>query len=206
MTKKFFIAITFIMLLFLISSCSNPKPSVDYPDELKSKQDELEKLKQQNDNLNKQIEQLQNENKILQSQLLGSLHSTWTADLTGDGINETIIGPATPTPISLYKENGGSLKVESSDGNILLDEKSGILSVVGIYNVGARNPVLITLQWGGGSMGDYYGAYLFDSDSNKLKRVQWNNSDIAIGTLEDSKCKPESIVIWNHGLKPEGGY
>ncbi len=41
--------------------------------------------------------------------------------------------PSQPTPTSLF-EHGGPLMVESADGNILLDEKSGILSVVSIYN------------------------------------------------------------------------
>lgn len=197
--------ITFLMLLFFFSSCSNPKPSVNHPDELQSKQTELEKLKQQNDDLNKQIVKLQNEKKFLQSQL-DSLQSTWAADLTGDGINEIITGPPWPTPAALF-EHGGSLKVESTDGNILLDEKSGILSVVGVYDVGAKTPVLITLQWGGGSMGNYYGAYLFDPIINKLKRLDWDNYEVAIGILDDSKCNTESIVIKNRGLeKPEGGF
>ena len=205
MTKKFFIVITVFVLLFLFSSCINPESSINYSDELKLKQDELDKLKQQNDTLNKQIEQLQNDNKILKTQL-DSLYCKWLADLTGDGINETITGPPAPTPISLLKDNGGSLKVESPDGNILLNEESGVLSVVGIFNVGAKTPVLVTLQQGGGSMGNYYDAYIFDSVNNKLKSVQWNNSDIVIGILDESESKPESIVIWNRGLKDEGGY
>ena len=39
-----------------------------------------------------------------------------------------------------------------------------------------------------------------------MKSVQWNNSDIVIGVLDESESKPESIVIWNRGLKDEGGY
>lgn len=121
-------------------------------------------------------------------------------------MSETITGPPSPTPVSLLKDNGGSLKVESSDGNILLNEESGILSVVGIFNVGAKTPILVTLQQGGGSMGNYYGAYIFDSVNNNLKSIQWDNSDIGIGILDESESKPESIVIWNRGLKDEGGY
>lgn len=205
LTKKLFTVITVFMLLILFSSCINQDSHINYSDELKLKLDELEKLKEQNDTLNKQIEQLQNDNKTLKTQL-DNLYCKWLADLTGDGINETITGPLAPAPIWLLKENGGSLKVESQDGNILLNEESEILSVVGLFNVGAKTPVLVTLQQGGGSMRNYYGAYIFDSVNNKLKSVQWDNSDIVIGILDESASKPESIVIWNRGLQDEGDY
>ena len=205
MTKKTFKVITVLMLVFLFSSCTNRESSINYSDELKSKQDELEQIKQQNENLSKQIEQLKNDNKTLKTQI-DNLYCKWLVDLTGDGINEIITGPPSPTTIPLIKDNGGSLKVESSDGNILLNEESGLLSVVGIYNVGVKIPVLVTLQQGGGSMGNYYGAYIFDSFNNKMKTVQWDNSDIVIGILDESESKPESIVIWNRGLKDDGSY
>ena len=206
MIRRNVILVTVLMLLLLLSSCNTSKSSMNYDVDLQSKYDEIERLKQQNNNLNKQIEQLQSEKKTLQSQL-DSLHSVWSADLTEDGINETITGPTQPTPTSLF-EHGGSLMVESADGNILLDEKSGILSVVGIYNVGAKTPVLITLQWGGGSMGNYYGAYLFDPVNNKLTKLQWDNYEVAIGSLEESKCEKGSIIIKNRGIKldSEDGY
>lgn len=196
-------AVAVLALPLLFSACSGPKPSGDTPGQLQPKQDELEKLEQQNHSLNRQIEQLQNEKKALQARL-DSLYSAWSADLTGDGMNETITGPPWPTPASLF-ERGGSLKVESADGNILLDEKSGILSVAGMYDAGAKTPVLITSQWGGGSMGEYYGAYLFDPVLNKLKRLDWDNAPIAVGSLDNSQCKPGSLVIKNRGLESAGG-
>jgi len=188
---------TVLIFVLLFSSCSSLRPTENSSKELLANRDELPKLQQQ-------IEQLQNEKKSLQSQI-DSLQSVWSADLTGDGKNETIIAPPWPTPVSLF-EQGGSLKVESAEKNILIDEKSGIMSVVGIYNVGAKTPVLITLQWGGGSMGNYYGAYLFDPDDHKLKRLQWDHYEVAIGSLDDSMCKPGSIVIKNRGLKSNGEY
>ncbi len=54
-------------------------------------------------------------------------------------------------------------------------------------------------------MGNYYGAYLFDSDSNRLEKLLWDNSEIAIGLLDDSKCKAGSIVIRNRSLEHEEG-
>lgn len=55
-------------------------------------------------------------------------------------------------------------------------------------------------------MGNYYGAYIFDSVNNKMKTIQWDNFDIVIGIFDESESKPESIVIWNRGLKDEGDY
>ncbi|KPU45860.1 hypothetical protein OXPF_03280 [Oxobacter pfennigii] len=202
MLKKSAVLTIAFALLFLVSSCNASKTSIDYDHELQLKQDELQKLTQENEILNKEIELLQNQNKILQSQL-DEMYSSWSTDLTGDGINEIITGPPSPTPISLF-ENGGSLMVKSAEGDILLDEKTGILNMIGIYDAGAKTPVLITLQWGGGSMGNYYGAYLFDPVSNKLKRIQWDNYEVAVGLLYDNKCKSGSIVIMNRGLKPDG--
>lgn len=172
----------------MFSSCSlNP------PEERFTNQDEIQKLQQQ-------LEQLTNEKQSLQFQI-ENLYSVWTADLTGDGKNETITAPPYPTPTSLF-EQGGSLKVESADGSILLEEKIGILGVVGIYDVGANTPVLLTLQWGGGSMGNYYGAYLYDSVQHNLKRLQWDKYEVAIGMLDDNIDKMGSIVIKNRGLQP----
>lgn len=183
------------MLLF--SSCSSSSPTLSPSEEPITNQAEIQKLQQQ-------IEQLKNENQSLQSQI-DSLQSVWSADLTGDGKNETITAPPWPTPTSLY-EQGGSLKVESADGSILIDEKSGILGVVGIYNVGANMPVLLTLQWGGGSMGNYYGAYLYDSIDHNLKRLQWDQYEVAIGLLDNNEGKTGSIVIKDRGLKPDGSH
>lgn len=197
MIKKSMLMTTVLILGLIFSSCSGLKPAVTSPEELSANQDKLPELQQQ-------IEQLQNEKKSLQSEL-DSLQSVWTADLTGDGKNETITAPPWPTPVSLF-EQGGSLRVEAADGSILLDEKSGILSVVGIYNVGAKTPVLITLQWGGGSMGNYYGAYLYEPETDKLKRLQWDNYEVVIGSLEDNVCKPGSIVVENRGLTSNGEY
>lgn len=201
LVRRSIIITSILIMLLLFSSCSGLKPPMNDGGVLQSKYDELEKLKRQNNNLNMQIEQLQSEKKSLKSQL-DNLHSVWSADLTEDGINETVTGPPHPTPSSLF-EYGGSLMVESADGDILLDEKSGILCVAGVYNVGAKTPVLITLQWGGGSMGDYYGAYLFDPINNKLKKILWDNYEAAIGSLDNSKCEKGSIVIKNRGIKLE---
>lgn len=201
LVRRSIILTSILIILLLFSSCNGLKPSMDNGGVLQQEYGELEKLKNQNNNLNVQIEQLQSEKKSLQSQL-DNLHSVWSADLTEDGINETITGPPQPAPSSLF-EYGGALMVESADGDILLDEKSGILGVAGVYNVGAKTPVLITLQWGGGSMGDYYGAYLFDPADNKLKKILWDNYEFAIGSLDNSKCEKGSIVIKNRGTKLE---
>lgn len=185
------------ILVLLFSSCSNSSSTFSSSVEPLTNQDETQELQQK-------IQLLQSEKQSLQSQI-DSLQSVWTTDLTGDGKNETITAPPWPTPASLY-EYGGSLKVELADGSILIDEKSGILGVVGVYNVGANTPVLLTLQWGGGSMGNYYGAYLYDSDDHNLKKLEWDQYEVAIGLLDNNEGKTGSIVIKDRGLKSDGGY
>lgn len=128
--------ITVLILALLFASCSSLRPTVN-------SSENCWQIRMNFKNYNNKLNscKMKRSHYTLQSQI-HSLQSVWSADLTGDGKNETITAPPWSTPVSLFGQ-GGSLKVESADENILIDEKSGILSVAGIYNVGVKTPALL---------------------------------------------------------------
>jgi len=110
------------------------------------------------------------------------------ADLTNDQKEEIILGPSlSSTPEALNEKLGGPLTVYSADGQVLLDRENGVLSVVGTYDAGAEYLVLVVMLWGGGSMGMYYGAYLYDADADELQQLKWDNFEHAVGELADDE-------------------
>ncbi|MBA1335768.1 MAG: hypothetical protein HPY66_1395 [Firmicutes bacterium] len=183
MRRLGFLLVLGLFMVFLLAGC-NANPSQQEP---------VNNDKNQNNAVNNVLP----ESTMDRQQLL--------ADLTGDGKEEIILGPPSSLPPEVLNEKlGGPLTVYSADGQVLLDKEKGAISVVGTYHVGAEHPVLIVVLWGGGSMGMYYGAYLYDADKGQLKQLEWDNYEFAVGELVDDK--PGSLVIWNRGLNPEGGY
>lgn len=135
--------------------------------------------------------------------LAGIVPSTRLADLTADGKDDTIIGPPEPAPVELLGRVGGFLTVISADGTVLLTEPSGILNIAGIYDVGAKTPMLVVIQWGGGSMGNYYRGYLYDEKAERLNRIEWEGNEFAAG-FDLEQGPPGSIVMKHRILRPDG--
>jgi hypothetical protein len=80
----------------------------------------------------------------------------------------------------IIKGKDGARLVTDADGKVLLEKASGVEEVLGLFNVGAPYPVLIWRVAGGGSMGEYFEAYLYDPTDPRLKLLRWNGSPIGI--------------------------
>lgn len=75
---------------------------------------------------------------------------------------------------------GGPLRLTDSSGRELLKVEAGVLEVIGTREVGAPFPTLMVMTAGGGSMGMYYEAYLWDPDQAALRRLNWEDATFTV--------------------------
>lgn len=104
---------------------------------------------------------------------------------------------------------GAVLTVKNSSGAVLLERPIirgfGVRDIVGLMNVGAPFPVLVIHVAGGGSMGEYYEAYLFDPDAVRFNPLSWGDQQIGM-SLSVPEQEGNAIKMTGRTRKPEGGW
>lgn len=104
---------------------------------------------------------------------------------------------------------GGTLLVKDSSGAVLLERTAerglGVRDVVGLRDVGAPFPVLLIWVAGGGSMGEFYEAYLYDPEAVQLKRLAWGELPMGV-SVAGVEQEGKAIKTTVRERKAEGGW
>lgn len=104
---------------------------------------------------------------------------------------------------------GALLTVKNASGALLLERPIrrclGVRAVVGLRDVGAPFPVLVIHVAGGGSMGEYYEAYLYEADGARFRLLNWGEQPMGV-SLAGVEQEAKAIKLTGRVPKPEGGW